>query len=672
MLKLRSLFYRYTSRIHHPLLLLPILLSIVIYGCANRMSPGGGPYDETPPRLIQATPAENALQVKSKKVTLLFDEYVQIKDPSSKVIISPPQLQMPRIQAIGKKVTVELEDTLIPNTTYTIDFTNSIVDNNEGNELVNFSYAFSTGNQIDSMQIAGIVLDARNLEPISNIMVGVHPDSLGAKAFRDTTFLRMSRTSERPQFIIRNMKVGKYRVYALQENDANYRYNSPTEGIAFLDSAVLTTCAPAVRQDTIFKDSITIDTIQEIHYTRYMPNNLVLRYFTTGANRQYITARERTDSTTLKLTFAVPMDSIPTLQVVPQLKTLHPKPYAIQADGGGIVRYFLVDSLWQKADTFAVTYYTPDSLGVLMPKTDTIAVKRPQIKPQEEEVIPSKNTQTDSIAKGTDRIPKRAPSPLSAKLQRKGEGGISDTLLLVTTTPIDTTALKGIALYRMQDSIATPVPLDTLILLPQRSCEVLIKAPLRYKTNYQLRLDSLLFTDVWGNHQDNPLVEKWETKPANELSKFQVNITGVAPPFIVELLNAQDAPVRVVYSLQPNVEIPDLAPGKYYLRLVVDSNGDGKWTPGNFDKGIQPEMVYYAPKEFELLKNWKVSENWNPTLVPLSQQKPSVLIKNKPREQQKANRNKQREEELRRRQQGSSSFMGGTNPIGAIRGSGLF
>ena len=103
MLKLRTLLYRHTSRIYHPLLLLPVFLSIIIYGCANRMSPGGGPYDDTPPRLIQATPAENALQVKTKKITLLFDEYVQIKDVSSKVIISPPQLQMPRIQAIGKK-----------------------------------------------------------------------------------------------------------------------------------------------------------------------------------------------------------------------------------------------------------------------------------------------------------------------------------------------------------------------------------------------------------------------------------------------------------------------------------------------------------------------------------------------------------------------------------------
>ena len=138
------------------LVLCGVFLLVTMYSCANMASPNGGPYDETPPKFISSLPAPNQTNYKGKKVEILFDELVQLDKPSENVIITPPQMQLPVIRAAGKKVVVELKDTLKENTTYTIDFTNSISDNNEKNVFENFSFAFSTGDVIDTLEVSGI------------------------------------------------------------------------------------------------------------------------------------------------------------------------------------------------------------------------------------------------------------------------------------------------------------------------------------------------------------------------------------------------------------------------------------------------------------------------------------------------------------------------------------
>ena len=140
-------------------------------------SPDGGWYDDTPPSLVSATPQDRSVNVTDKKVTIVFDEYIKVEDVTNKVVVSPPQLEMPEIKASGKRIIVELLDSLKPNTTYTIDFSDAISDNNEGNPLGNYTYSFSTGEQIDTFEVSGTVLNAEDLEPVNGILVGL-PDDL--------------------------------------------------------------------------------------------------------------------------------------------------------------------------------------------------------------------------------------------------------------------------------------------------------------------------------------------------------------------------------------------------------------------------------------------------------------------------------------------------------------
>ena len=158
------------------------VIIILLYACASTGTPDGGPYDETPPKFVRATPEPNATNNKRKKVAIEFDEFIKIENAAEKVIISPPQTEMPEVKASGKRVLVEFFDTLRDNTTYTIDFGDAIVDNNEGNPMGNFSYAFSTGEIIDTMEVSGTVLNAQDLEPIKGIQVGLH-SNLNDSAF---------------------------------------------------------------------------------------------------------------------------------------------------------------------------------------------------------------------------------------------------------------------------------------------------------------------------------------------------------------------------------------------------------------------------------------------------------------------------------------------------------
>ena len=228
-----------------------------IVSCARMGQPDGGWYDDDPPRIIGSTPTDGATGVTTQKVTIQFDEYIKLADAAQKVIVSPPQLEMPEIKEAGKKIVVELKDSLKPNMTYTIDFSDAISDNNEGNPLGNYTFTFSTGEQIDTFEVSGNVLDASNLEPVKGILVGLY-DDLSDSAFKTKPLLRVSRTDGRGRFVIKGVAPGEYRVYALQDADGNYIFNQKSEMVAYSHETYKPSCKPDIRQDTIWKDTLHI------------------------------------------------------------------------------------------------------------------------------------------------------------------------------------------------------------------------------------------------------------------------------------------------------------------------------------------------------------------------------------------------------------------------------
>ena len=235
---------------------------------------------------------------------------------------------------------------------------------------------------IDSLEISGYVLNAENLEPMPGISIGLH-SNLADSAFRKLPFDRTSRTNDRGRFTVRNIKPGTYRVYALNDVNRDYKFDQPGEDIAFLDSVVVPTFEPATRMDTTWVDSLTIDTIKAIAYTRF--------------ERQYMTRPERPDEHRFILHFNIPVDTIP----VPKPLNFEPEQadwYMEQpTDGGKNVTFWLTDSTVWKRDTLQmeITYPKSDSLGILQPQTDTIQTvlrrkgeqKRKKKKDDEPEIV---------------------------------------------------------------------------------------------------------------------------------------------------------------------------------------------------------------------------------------------------------------------------------------------
>lgn len=227
---------------------------LLLNGCARMGSPDGGWYDETPPSVVSTDPAEGATNVTKKKIYINFDEFIKIDNPTENVVVSPPQIEAPEIKAQGKRIIVSLQDTLKPNITYTIDFSNAISDNNEGNPLGNYAYTFSTGDHIDTLQVSGYVLQAEDLEPVKGILVGLY-DDLADSAFKTKPMLRVSKTDSRGHFIIKGVAPGKYHVFALQDADGNYTFSQKSEMLAFNHDIIEPTFKPDIRQDTTWTDS---------------------------------------------------------------------------------------------------------------------------------------------------------------------------------------------------------------------------------------------------------------------------------------------------------------------------------------------------------------------------------------------------------------------------------
>jgi uncharacterized protein (DUF2141 family) len=213
------------------------VLAIGNAGCGQIGMPTGGARDSIPPRLTGASPKLNSTQVTGNKITLTFNEYVDLREPQTNVLLSPLPKKQPSIDFKLKTVTVKLKDTLLPNTTYSINFGNAIVDNNEGNPLKDFVYVFSTGNQIDSFRLSGKVVIAETGKTDSTMIALLYrnaDDSAVQKRKPDY----IAKLAGDGSFTFINLPVGRFSIYALKDGDGGKNYNSKKEVFAFADDDV--------------------------------------------------------------------------------------------------------------------------------------------------------------------------------------------------------------------------------------------------------------------------------------------------------------------------------------------------------------------------------------------------------------------------------------------------
>lgn len=630
-----------------------IIAAAVMYSCANIGNPSGGPIDKTPPIFMRSNPTPNAVNVKDRKIEIFFDEIVTLKDPSTKIIVSPAQTEMPRMSALGRKVTVELVDSLLPNTTYTIDFSNSIQDNNEGNAIDNFAFAFSTGSVIDSMRVSGYVLDSRTLEPMQSVVVGLQ-SNLADSAFHKEKLQRVALTNDRGQFTIRNVSPGSYHIFALKDLDRDYKFGNPTEDIAFLDSIIVPSIGSREAADTVYNDLNEIDTIMRATRPAYFPNDILLSMFNEDRKSQYLANNLRVDSTRISLTFAAASDTLPSLSIVGR-NDVPDQWYTLErSQTNDTLTYWIRPPHLVSADTLmvATTYLRTDTASNLSWGTDTLKFTFQRQKAKKKK----KNEETDYL----EQIRFMELHPLA-----NGTQEVYAPLLLQTGTPIERYSREAFHLQRklQNDTIFYPAEIKSIALrdstLSRR--DLMLKVDWEPGAAYTLAVDSLAMTDIYGL-QTKPLKVDFNVRKMEEYGNIVFNIPAVRDSAIVELLDGTEKIVLRAPVKSHRAELLNLLPGKYYARLFIDRNGNGKYDTGNYDMHLQPEETVYYPGAINLKKNWDVEQTWDIYATPIDKQKPEAIKKNKPERKKWEKVNTEKTETDEDEENGFSDFSNPNDP----------
>lgn len=630
-----------------------IIAAAVMYSCANIGNPSGGPIDKTPPIFMRSNPTPNAVNVKDRKIDIFFDEIVTLKDPSTKIIVSPAQTEMPRMSALGRKVTVELVDSLLPNTTYTIDFSNSIQDNNEGNAIDNFAFAFSTGSVIDSMRVSGYVLDSRTLEPMQSVVVGLQ-SNLADSAFHKEKLQRVALTNDRGQFTIRNVSPGSYHIFALKDLDRDYKFGNPTEDIAFLDSIIVPSIGSREAADTVYNDLNEIDTIMRATRPAYFPNDILLSMFNEDRKSQYLANNLRVDSTRISLTFAAASDTLPSLSIVGR-NDVPDQWYTLErSQTNDTLTYWIRPPHLVSADTLmvATTYLRTDTTSNLSWGTDTLKFTFQRQKAKKKK----KNEETDSL----EQIRFMELHPLA-----NGTQEVYAPLLLQTGTPIERYSREAFHLQRklQNDTTFYPAEIKSIVLrdstLSRR--DLMLKVDWEPGAAYTLAVDSLAMTDIYGL-QTKPLKVDFNVRKMEEYGNIVFNIPAVRDSAIVELLDGTEKIVLRAPVKSHRAELLNLLPGKYYARLFIDRNGNGKYDTGNYDMHLQPEETVYYPGAINLKKNWDVEQTWDIYATPIDKQKPEAIKKNKPERKKWEKVNTEKTETDEDEENGFSDFSNPNDP----------
>lgn len=640
-------------------LLLCLLALLLTAACASIGNPDGGRFDETPPRVVGSSPADGAVNVSKRKVQILFDEYIKLEKASEKVVISPPQIEPANVRADGKRVKVDFYDSLRANTTYTIDFSDAIEDNNEGNPMGQYTFSFSTGDVIDTMQVSGRVLNAADLEPIKGIMVGLYPaDSIwNDTLFRTRPFLRVSRTNGEGRFTIKGVKDGAYRVRALEDKDGDFVFSQKNERVAFDTMVYVTGSFPDVRMDTVWRDSLWYDSIRVVPYTHYTPDDVLLLAFLEDGQERHLLKTAYPEPTNFTFYFTAPSDS------TPRIKGLNFDERCLVADASlknDTVTFWVTDTaLIHRQDTLSMilSYMETDTLGQLVVTNDTLDLSP---KTTYAKIAAERSKQIEAWEKDRERRQKKAKKPLpyeenpyeriwlEAGFKPSGSLAPNQNVRYLAKEPILEVDTTKIHFYVKKDTDWLPAPF--LFMPEERSAKsYMLYAEWEPGQKYRFVMDTAAVVSVL-EHESKSVRQEFHVRAVEEYGSIFIHVISPDTGVVVQLLSKNDkVEAQQRTDKDGNADFFFMKPGEYYMRCYVDANGNGQWDTGDYASGLQPERVYYFGKPLPLKAQWDLRQDWDIRAVDVARQKPMAITKQKPDKEKKLkNRNAERDREMQR------------------------
>ena len=595
-----------------------VLFAALLIGCANRgVGPQGGPKDSIPPVPVLYEPEIGSVGFTGNRIEVTFDEYIQLDNIASNLLMSPPQQNPPDVKARSKKLIVQFKDSLRDSTTYTIDFGAAVCDFHEKVPLRGFSYYFSTGLEIDTLVYRGRVYDAQTLNPVPDVLVGIHKD-MSDTAFVKHPFLRIAKSDSEGYFRIGNIHPGTYRLYAVDDISRDYRL-TVGEAYAFAVEPITVTVPeplPMVpANDSILTDSVTGNPSPVTANPSDSVTPLLL--FKESQQKLYLQRTLREQQHCIRFIFSSAPDSLPQIHALRDSVHTDSVHFLTQySSHHDTVTLWLTDSFTIKQDSliFEARYRQTDSLYRLEWVTDTLrAIWR----------APKLNARALEAQERANRNRR-----LELKSNARKGFDLYDTLRITCTTPLDSIDRTAFHFFELEDTVRRPVAFEWM---PCDSMPMSLQLLTAWKegATYELKIDSGAMHDVYGVTHI-AATYGLQLKTAADYSTLRVVLNPFVSNARIQLLNNKDQVVRELPASEQGAFFQHIKPDTYYLRLYLDENGDGKWTPGSWELQRQPEPVYYYPEKIQTKSNWDFEEEWNYLAVPQIQSKPKELIKIQP------------------------------------------
>ena len=553
-----------------------LIAIMLLQCCANMVTPSGGPKDTTPPKVTEANPANHSTNFNTRKIELTFDEYVTLENANQNVLVSPPLTSKPDIKLNNKTLVIKFKESLETNTTYTIHFGKAIKDLHEGNEFKDYVYTFSTGETLDTLSIAGTLLSATDKKPVEDAFVGLY------RADRDS--LETLPTTTIPNFITKTDKDGKFNlgglpdndflVFALKDVNSNLYFDLPNEEVAFIDTLVPSSYPQKAN-----------DTLAERHFNQNSLN-LTMFMFTEVDSTQMLLEKKLVEEGLLRFVFRHPAKNvvISTPEILPDTFNLV------------TVNSRENDTIWW--------YFTPnvkDSLWVQV-KYDTLINDSTRYSLKFKE---SKKQQKSSAA----------PVQLKVKDNLVINQGIlpGEPLILKFSEPIVNITMPDSALFKA-DTLAIYAPLQ-------------FEKADDYGFEYRLLTDSLLpnvkysiqipDSTFWGIRNRTNAEIKTDFHVLKNDEAGNIIITVVPPEelkqVVIQLIDSKEKVLKEeAISESKRIEFRHLAPAKYKLRALLDKDGNGKWSSGNYHFHFLPETYIDYKDELDVKAGWDIDleEKW--------------------------------------------------------------
>lgn len=531
-------------------------LWLIINACASRVAPSGGPRDEKAPELIRSIPENNTVFFDSKKIIIEFDEFIDLKNGGTKILIAPIPENMPKYILKRKSVLIEFKDSLAKDETYVISLDNSIADITEGNLVKDLRYVFSTGSYIDSLMLSGSCKDAYAGDALKDVIVMLYRTDEDSLPFKETPRY-FAKTNEQGIFTIYNIKEGDYKLFALLDGNDNYLFDNPSEKIAYLPELIP------------IRDSLVM-----------LKEPLLL--FKNPLPKQRIAKKNFKHPGLVNLGFAKPVDTL-------SIEVLHPEDFKA-------VRFQYHrdrDSLdiWfpeVKDDSLKVIFRFHDALI----KDDTVKfnTRKPSLKAGGKG---GRSSQADTVLK--------LKHPLAG-----GRFSPYDSLLFESPVPIRSVDASRTQLIKGEDT--------TQINFVFQELDFKVFVPLQLKEDEEWRMVLLpgAVRDIYG-HSNDTMNLQFKVLSERDFGAFEFELKSDSlkkTNLVLQLYQKDKVIQSLPYKINNRIKFDKLKPGSYNIRLIVDENQNGRWDAGNYFEKRQPEEILSYPQAINIRAGWDTENIW--------------------------------------------------------------